>query len=1701
MLQVPGYEITRILDSTNNLDYYEGIKQENGKRVVILHSISFTKLGYEKKEWTEQPFLIEPIEIQSYEYHHSIVYDYFPFEKTLESLIRQNLLSIEQILSISIELATFLVKIHQQKGLFGSFNPASILVHLTDKKLYVATPIWAMNHGELQRILYSSPELTGRMEKDADSRSDLYSFGVVLYEMLTGQLPFPKADLIEIVHAHFTKIATPPSNFSSEIPDQLSLITQKLLEKSPEKRYQSAFSLKKDLERCQFEWKREGKISNFLLGQEDAVNKEKEKKLFGREKELQELNTLFSKAEAGNTEFVHISGNSGSGKTALVNAFIQSCEKKDVIVATGKWDQYERNVPYGPIIQAWKKIFRTILSQGESSTTKWRKLFLEKLGHRCQILSDLIPEFTWIIGQQTFAEKIGALERHNSILITFQQFLSVLTEEFTLLLFIDDIQWADQPTLELLRYLAKDREFPKLLVVLAGRDEMEQSAKSLQNIKLVQDLNGKSIYVRALNKKEVSEWLDQRYHFQGDFNNLTTYTYNLSQGNPFFLEQILITLEKENYITLNTHTNRYQFHISRFPINLIGNNIVDHIKNKLAQLSSPVTKTLKFVSCLGTNCTFNEMVQVTKSSRNDLLMDLYLLIDEGFICFSKQQNMENDIVLEFIHDKVQQAVYTSMTQEEQTFLHYQIGLSKWEEENKLDNPNHLYKLTDHLNLSVSLLNESQQEALIRINEKAGEFAKNAAAFDMAYHYFLQGRKLLKEGHWENNYQLSFKIFAGLGECAYLNSDFEVAEKSFESLLKNAKTNKEKMSVYNLKLVMYTHLSKLDDAVNSGATGLKLFGWKLDRPIGKIMIVKELFLIQLLTFRKKPEEFLQLPPMKNEENRLIMESLINMNAPSYHVNQNLATYLMLRALRFTLKHGDTDITALVYNNYALILSAGFGNFDKSYQFGKLALAHIEKRQVKKLKARVYFVFGSFVNHWKNSISTSLDSLQKSQNLSLETGNFHLAGATSSFIIITRIIKGDPLEVVLKEINQQLAFVNKIQYYLSMKFLLEIKEWVEWLIDEQNPPPHQLYELREDPSAFIMHNTVRLQMSYIVEDEEKAKVIINALNSTVTNSLVLVIAPEFYFYHTLWLCRLFNKETKSEQNKMKKYLKRNLKKMEKWAKQSAENYEHKYLLMKMETDNLFSTNKLNESSYEVALNKALENGFLQDAAIICECTARYYQEQKILRLSNFYIKEAYQIYKQWGAGRKLSILSKQFPNLLVRKEKNLQLEGGLDVIDLEAVMNTSQALSGEIVLESLIQKVMEIVIENAGATKGILLLQDGEELSIVSAPDEVNNEELNEENLPLQIIQYVQKSHEPIILHQACVEGLFKADSYIQTKKVMSLMTIPLLHQSRLLGILYIENHLLPYAFTERDLLVVTTIASQAAISIQNAFLYMSLEEKVKVRTEELEIVNKNLEQANEELADAQRVRMELLSNISHDLRNPLTSIQGYIEAMLDGIVISPDKQMTYLKRSKEKLTGLNRLIQDLFELSKLQYGNMTFLKEIVNIEKLFYHLCDQHEWDIRQKGLRFNYAIVESEGLNQSLVNVDVDRIEQVVTNIVSNAIKHTNEGSITITIRLHKEQSQVVFSIIDTGSGISPKDLERIFERSFTGQMNSSIIGNGLGLSISKEIIHHHDGVIWAESIQGEGTTIFFTLPIVEIEEGTTEEMEAMDESLSLRHL
>lgn len=583
----------------------------------------------------------------------------------------------------------------------------------------------------------------------------------------------------------------------------------------------------------------------------------------------------------------------------------------------------------------------------------------------------------------------------------------------------------------------------------------------------------------------------------------------------------------------------------------------------------------------------------------------------------------------FLHDKIQQAFYSSMDETQRVQSHRTVAEEFIQHFTEEEVEEHLFSIVQHLNVAQSLLTTSEQQGLIKWNRKAGDKAKRAAAFEAALTFYQHSFHLFQADKWQADYDETSKVMLGYGETLYLNRNFDEAEAIFEEVLVHARTNQEKLSIYNLKIQLYTYIHEVKQATNAGLTGVGLFGLTIKDHPGKALVAKEYLLTKLALGKKNGEDLLNLPAVTDDNQRLIMRTLINTNAPTYHVDQNLATILMLRALRLTIKYGDMDLSALVYNNYALTLSAGFGDYNGSYQFGKLAIQHVGDSGDTALEARVYFVFGSFVNHWKQPIRYNLDYLERSQQLSVETGNLHLAGATGAFIGLTHLLKGDNLSEVKEGIERQITLAQVNEFVISSDFLQEILDWIAVLSEPDRQPNWEFPDLTDDMSVAIMHKTLRLQMSFLLNNQSEAVTLMEELEPIVDKMMVLIIAPEYFFYQSLWLTKLLTKCEIPKKTAYKK-LRRNVKKLKKWATHAPVNYLHKYLLICAELEKLANNEVKAGRYYHQALQHAEENEFLQDMAIANHCAASFYLSINLPKTAKSYVTEAYNSYIAWGSG---------------------------------------------------------------------------------------------------------------------------------------------------------------------------------------------------------------------------------------------------------------------------------------------------------------------------------------------------------------------------------------------------------------------------------------------------------------------------------------
>lgn len=1722
--QLTGYRIIDVKAENEQSKFYRAYSIEKEEQVLIQMKKSSEPevkedasaiYGYYISEKLTKGTL-QPIEMIHADHKYFFIYAYFEgitLEEWLKNHPRTGLLDA---MKIAYNIATAISYIHQQEIIHKNINPMNILI--SEKTLEVRliglnyatmlkqeNTVSAFSPGDIEGTLsYVSPEQTGRMNRSIDERTDMYALGVTLYQLFTGKLPFTEMDPLQLIHAHLAKEPKSPVLLRKDLPEQIANIIMKLIKKTAEDRYRSAWGVREDFENCLIQYRTYGYIGLFPAGRHDYRDYfETARRLYGREREFSSLHLLFDKVKEGALGISFIRGDAGIGKTALVNEIQKPLIKEKGYFISGKFDQLQRIIPFAPIISAFQTLTRQIITGNNGEVDKWRlKLETGMEGHAGLICS-MIPELKWLLGDEPLVQIGSSEDSQKRLFYVWGKFIQVFaTKEHPVVLFLDDLQWADIASLELIEYLILNKNCQYLMIIGVYRHQEIHTQHPLQKtFQLLKEnkIDYLDIYLKSLTEDVVEEWLKESLRDEGQhINGLSMFLHRITAGNPFYTKQLLQSFYDDGHIQLDMNTRKWMFRYNEAEKYQFSEDVVKFIASRILLLPASTQQVLKLASCIGNKFDLKTLAIISKLSYKETASLLWPALETGMILpndvwykwIYPQEEMriidEHAPLYTFLHDKVQQAVYSTMTESEKEMTHLTIGRLLVQQSDVMSE--RLFDTVYHLNISRKQLTLTECMRLKEMNIFAGERAKASSAYNEALAYF-ETANALAPPQWEKQYELTYRLMRGLSECQYLTSHFSEAEATMKYLHANVRSKEERLEVYNLQMILYTHMHQLNASLESGLAGLALFDIKFSAKITKLQVAKELLLLKKELLPDGCKKISTLPQMANENKRKVLYTMITMNAASYHADQNLAALLMLKAMRYILKHGAADISALAVNNYALILSAGFNDLRGSIQYGKLALQLADKYGDIGIKGRVEFVYGSFVNHWGGRLQDSVQYLERSQRYCLEAGNIHLAGASSSFIIISMLSQGAPLDQVFEKLRTQIKFINSIQYVISSGFLTEMKYWIEYLKGDNDELSWQMSEVMDDDSAKIIHYTIRLQMSCLFQKSDYAKEVIKELAPLVSNRLTLVIVPEYYFYHSLWLFRWMNTE-KLDQDYAAKDIKKFMSKMKKWAALAPQNYGHKYLLLQAERRGM-KDKRLNEETlklYKKSVEMAEKNGFLQDAAIANECAAAYLQRRDFHHLAMPFLKHAYDLFKKWGAEVKCTQLAERYRDLQL--DFSMQLRSSFDAM---AAMEAARSLSEEIQLNNLSEKLMEIAVEYAGADRGILLYKTGESYYVgaYKSMDDADNKELP--HVPIigsgivadSVINFVTASKETIILHHAFTEGLFIDDSYIKERQVKSLLCLPLLKKDKIAGILYLENNKAAYIFTEEKIKFLTVLVTQAAISIENAILYERMESKVAERTEQLQSAKENIENLFGKLENAEKIRKHFLSNITHDLRAPVSSVIGYLEAILDEAVTGEEEKRRFLTHALGRSKGLQTLINDIFHLAKMEEGQVPFHLDYISIERLMDYVYQKFSDDVKQRGIAFmlesNLTVEEKETY---MIEIDLEKLEQVFVNLIGNAKNYTEEGYIKVIFEKEYKTEQLKIKVADTGCGISDVNLPYIFDRTFSKQ--TTILkqeGNGLGLAICREIIAYHKGEIWVESVEGEGTTFHIQLPLYQFKE------------------
>ena len=1376
-----------------------------------------------------------------------------PLDLVLERSAGQPL-DLARVLRIAIGLATALGQVHRRGLIHKDIKPGNVLVN-------DAGDVWLFGFGIASQLpherqspappeiiagtlAYMAPEQTGRMNRSIDSRSDLYSFGVTLYQMLTGMLPFSAADPLEWVHCHIARQPTPPDDRSA-VPEPLAAIFMKLLAKNAEERFQTASGLEADLRRCLAEWQSQGRIDPFPLGAHDSSDRLLiPEKLYGREREVDALLAAFDRVVArGTPEFVLVSGYSGVGKSSVVNELHGVLVPPRGLFASGKFDQYKRDIPYTTLAQAFQALVRQILVKSEAEVDEWRCALAEAVGPNGQLIASLVPEVEFIIGKQPPVAQLPPQDAQNRFQIVFRRFLGVFArKEHPLALFLDDLQWLDTATLDLLEHLVTHSEVQHLLLVGAYRDNEVGTAHPLmRTLEAIRDAGARlhEIVLAPLRIDDVGRLVADALHCEHErARPLARLVHEKSGGNPFFAIQFFTALADEGLVTFGPVTRAWQWDIDRIRARSYTDNVVDLMAGKLKRLSARTQEALKDLACLGNVAEIAALTLVQGKTEEEIDAAFWEGLQAGLII-----RLEN--AYKFLHDRIQEAAYSLIPEAHRAEVHLRIGRMLLAGMTADELVEHLFDVANQFNRGAALLVDQDEKARVAtIDLRAGRKAKASTAYAPACVYFATAMRLLDERDWDSQYALMFRLWLERAECEFLSGNVDKAEQLIMELLRRGASKVDKAAVYHLKVHLQIVKGEYPQAVDSALACLRLFG--IDIPAHPTWEQAEAEYETLWrNLHGRPiESLIDLPLMTDPELLATMHALEALLVPAYYTDLYLFCLHLCLGVKITLQHGTSGASAIGCCWLGTILGPVFRRYSDGFRLAKLACDLVEKHGFIASQAKVHYVMG-LAALWTQPITTALDFNRAVFRTGIETGALTYACYSVYESVTILLLRNDPLDEAWRESEMALDFARKARFRDQRDAIVSQQRFIA-AMQGRTATFSTFSDASFDETVFEtqlmtenrMHTMVcfywilKLKARFLSGDYAEALTTAGKAKELLWSGLGHIVLLDYYCYAALTVAALYENASADEQTKWRELLTAHREQLREWAENYPPTFADKHALVSAEIARLEGRAFDAMQLYEQAIQSARENGFVQNEALAYEVAARFYLACGFEMFAHTYLRNAWNCYDRWGAHAKVKQLDERYPHLHEERDSSsptATIGTPVGQLDVETVVKASQALSSEIVLNKLIEKLMRIAVEHAGAERGLLILLRGDEPRIEAEATTghgrvevaVRQAAVTPSDLPQSALHYVVRTRERVVLDDASTGNLYSADEYVRQKHPRSVLCLPIVKQTKLAGALYLENNLTPCAFTSDRVAVLELLASQAAISLENASLYSDL----------------------------------------------------------------------------------------------------------------------------------------------------------------------------------------------------------------------------------------------------------------------------------------
>jgi len=1759
MLNIPGYTLLETIKITGANLLFHAVRDADGLP-LILKTPAVSSPGPREHERYRREFAIlqrlRDVRGVVHAHTHEQIHErpmllLEEIEGTPLSELTGTALEVTRVLDLGISLASALAEIHRRGIVHKDIKPSNIiltpsgetrLIDFGSASLQLVEHVDAHHTPVIEGTLaYMSPEQTGRMNRSVDYRTDLYSLGITLYELLTGTRPFQGRDALEWFHAHMALAPQPPIERAPGLPPVLSSIILKLLAKMAEERYQSAEGLRFDLERCRESLSR-GLREDFVPGLHDHPSRfQLPQRLYGRDVHAAALRQSLERVTRDSSpELVLVSGYSGIGKSSVVHELHKPVVRARGFFLSGKFAQFQQDIPYAPLAQAIRGLAQQLLSGTDEELARWRERLHEAWEGQGQVLVEVVPQLELITGKQPPVPELPATEAQLRFNRVVRRFLGVFaTPEHPLVLFLDDLQWADRASLQLFQHLLTHPEAPPVLLIGAYRDnEVSPSHPLALTLVELRKVGGRilDLQLEPLSLEDVRRLVSDTLPSAGTplVEPLSALSREKTGGNPFFLLQFLLTLNQDGLL-VRTAEGTWHWDAEGVRNKGYSDNVVDFMVGKLRQLPTRTQHLLRLAACVGNTFPLRILLLISHlQDPAEMEQGLEPALQEGLLGSAGPEKYR------FLHDRIQQAAYALIPEAERKAVHLHISRLLLESLPPEEVQANLFDVVSQLNAGAELIHEpAERQRASRLNAEAGARAQASTAFRSAANYFAMAFQFLPEDRWETTPELAFKLLRDQARCEFMSGNSAETRRLMEVLRPRARTRLELAAVYRLRNDLLVTAGDNISARDNLLEGLALMGMHLPpSPSWEDVVEANEEVWQLVGDRPIPS-LLELPRMSDPDKEAVLSLLAALFVPAIVTNPHLFTLHLCKMAALSLRHGNTPGAVHGYSNYGIILGGAFKRYREGLAFGQLANDLAERYGGSGLRSKGHYGMG-VISSWTQPFTVAVEHLRKAFHYALQASDYQIACFCCSNLVMHRIAMGHELEEVYQESVARLDFTTKARFWDVRDIVLYSQRFVQQMRG-LTPSFHSMsgdgfgeeaFEATMTPERAAITRCgywlTKMKSRYMCgayDEARQAEAKTMELSWTWRGRFQLT---EVAFYSAVTLAACYERMTPAEQGPALESIRKSHQQLTEWAGFCPENFRAPERLAFAELARITGREAEAFRAYEEALQVSREHGFVQHAGLACELAARFWSERRMPTLAEAYARKAREAYQRWGAQGKVKQLEERWPQVASLRSND---ETGTDTnstqIDALTVVKAQQAISGEIVLERLAHTLLQVAIESAGAQRGALLLPQGDKLSVMAIsgtlPEDATGSQ--EESLPWTLISYVKRAQEQVLIGDATQPHPFAADAWLARGQVRSVLCLPLLRQQEFRGVLYLENSLTTNAFSPARSSLLGHIASQAAISIENARLYADVQRARAALRQANDELEKRVEERTRELRQAQTQLVEtarsagmaeVATNVLHNVGNVLTSAIVNVQVMNQTLGASRTGRLKQLStlfeehrgtlvdfltrdprgaRIPEYLTALSDELSR--EHATLQEGmsamtkHIEHIRAIVQLQQTYARstlLTEECELALLvDDALSIQMPALKRHGINvvralaaDCRVRVDKHKLLQILINLISNAknaMAALPLGDRNLHLRLEVDGGKARIHVVDNGIGIAPEVRERLFTQGFTTRAG----GHGLGLHSSALAARMLGGRLTLESDgPGLGATATLELPLSE---------------------